>query len=71
MNLNKIILLILSALLLSSCASNYVRITEFAADSSILPFVTPKVGGCAVEVEGDVNGIQIDYTGDKCVVSNK
>lgn len=58
-------LLLATLLILSGCASNYVRITEYGASTTRIPFVPVRAGGCQLSIEGTLTG-RLIYQGETC-----
>ena len=62
---------ILLIFFLTGCASNYVKVTKFDTQGQYRLFIPAIVGGCMVEVEGDITGILLSYSSDSCIIDVK
>lgn len=56
--------------LMTGCAGNYLRVTEYSADGSAVALFTGAADGCAVNLEGDFSKWTITYDGTNCDVSH-
>lgn len=64
------VILTLSILILTGCAQNLIRITEYSGAALPLPGINAAAGGCVIASRGEISG-RVVYEGENCLFDSE